>query len=194
MARKTTWSRSGKLRFAATTMVAAITLTIVAAVVPNVVTAQAAATSPVFRSQLAESTAASKLAASTEQPLAANLTARARTATTIQPVVATRTTTRRVTTSTGTTAAAPAPSGDELAQAQSILAGYIAKYPILAGSSVTIGDASGYQAVAYYKSGRIVISATHTASLSRIIGHEIWHIIDWRDNGVIDWGENVPPN
>ncbi|MGB4441194.1 MAG: hypothetical protein WBJ62_03105 [Coriobacteriia bacterium] len=194
MARKTTWSRSSKLRFAATTMVAAITLTIVAAVVPNVVTAQAAATSPVFRSQLAESTAASKLAASTEQPLAANLTARARTATTIQPVVATRTTTRRVTTSTGTTAAAPAPSGDELAQAQSILAGYIAKYPILAGSSVTIGDASGYQAVAYYKSGRIVISATHTASLSRIIGHEIWHIIDWRDNGVIDWGENVPPN
>ena len=194
MARKTTWSRSGKLRFAATTMVAAITLTIVAAVVPNVVTAQAVATSPVFRSQLAESTAASKLAASTEQPLAANLTARARTATTIQPVVATRTTTRRVTTSTGTTAAAPAPSGDELAQAQSILAGYIAKYPILAGSSVTIGDASGYQAVAYYKSGRIVISATHTASLSRIIGHEIWHIIDWRDNGVIDWGENVPPN
>lgn len=197
MARKTTWSRSRKLRFAATTLVAAITLTIVAAVVPNVVTAEAAATSPVFRSQLAESTAATKLAAPAEQPLAASFTARARTATTIQPVVTTRTTTRRVTGSTGSTgstAAAPAPSGDELAQAQSILAGYIAKYPILAGSSVTIGDANGYQAVAYYKSGRIVISATHTASLSRIIGHEIWHIIDWRDNGVIDWGENVPPN
>lgn len=189
MTSKATWSRARKVRFTATTIVAAITLTIIAAVVPNVVTAEAAATSPVFRSQLADSMAASKLAASTEQPLSANFTAKARTATTIQPVVTTRSTTR----STGSTAAAPAPAGDELAQAQSILAGYIAKYPILSGSSVSIGDASGYQAVAYYKSGRIVISATHTASLTRIIGHEIWHIIDWRDNGVIDWGENVPP-
>ena len=25
------------------------------------------------------------------------------------------------------------------------------------------------------------------------MAHEIWHTIDWRDNGVIDWGENVPP-
>jgi hypothetical protein len=25
------------------------------------------------------------------------------------------------------------------------------------------------------------------------MAHEIWHIIDWRDNGRIDWGENVPP-
>lgn len=195
MARTTTWSRDRKVRFTATTTLVAITLTIVAAVVPNVVTAEAAATSPVFRSQLAETSVASKLAASTEQPLSAAFTPRARTATTIQPVVATRATTRTVSsgTSTGSTAAAPVASGDELAQAQSILAGLIAKYPILAGASVSIGDASGYQAVAYYKSGRIVISATHTASLTRILNHEVWHIIDWRDNGVIDWGENVPP-
>jgi predicted SprT family Zn-dependent metalloprotease len=64
---------------------------------------------------------------------------------------------------------------------------------VLAGATVSFGDARGYQAICYYKSGRIVISPSHTASLERIIGHEIWHIIDWRDNGRIDWGENVPP-
>lgn len=195
MARTTTWSRDRKVRFTATTMLVAITLTIVAAVVPNVLTAEAAATLPAFRSQLAASSPAAKLAGSAEQPLSAAFTPRARTATTIAPVVTTRAATRTASTtrSTGSAAAAPAPSGDELAQAQSILAGLIARYPILAGASVSIGDASGYQAVAYYKSGRIVISATHTASLSRILNHEVWHIIDWRDNGVIDWGENVPP-
>ncbi|MDZ4063614.1 MAG: hypothetical protein U1E22_03005 [Coriobacteriia bacterium] len=84
-------------------------------------------------------------------------------------------------------------SGGELAQAQSILSGLIAKYPILAGTTVTIGDARGYQAIAYYQSGRIVISKSHSASLSTILNHEVWHIIDWRDNNKIDWGENVPP-
>lgn len=84
-------------------------------------------------------------------------------------------------------------SGDKLAQAQSILSGLIAKYPILAGTTVTIGDARGYQAIAYYQSGRIVVSKSHTASLSTILNHEVWHIIDWRDNNKIDWGENVPP-
>jgi len=83
--------------------------------------------------------------------------------------------------------------GSELAQARSILAGLVAAHPILAGASVTFGDARGYQAIALYQSGRIIISPTHTASLSRILNHEVWHIIDWRDNGRIDWGENVPP-
>jgi len=83
----------------------------------------------------------------------------------------------------------------ELAQAKAILARHIAEHPILAGTTVSIGTTpGGYQAVAYYQSGRIVISSSHTASLERILGHEIWHIIDWRDNGQIDWGENVPPN
>jgi hypothetical protein len=81
-----------------------------------------------------------------------------------------------------------------LATAQAILNRYISQYPILKGSTVTFGDAKGYQAICYYQSGRIVISPTHTASLEAIMGHEIWHIIDWRDNGVIDWGENVPPS
>jgi hypothetical protein len=22
----------------------------------------------------------------------------------------------------------------------------------------------------------------------------VWHVIDWRDNGRIDWGESVPPS
>jgi hypothetical protein len=104
--------------------------------------------------------------------------------------------TRTTTTSSGgsTTSSTGTSSGSELAQAQAILNGYIAKYPILAGTTVTIGQTpGGHQAVAYYTVGRILISPTHTASLERIIGHEIWHIIDYRDNGQIDWGENVPP-
>lgn len=94
-----------------------------------------------------------------------------------------------------TTSAGTATGGtNELARAQSILAGYIAKYPILAGTTVTIGQTpGGHQAVAYYTVGKIVISPTHTASLERILAHEIWHVIDWRDNGRIDWGESVPP-
>ncbi len=79
-------------------------------------------------------------------------------------------------------------------RAQVILAGLIAKYPILRGTTVTFGDTRGYQAIAYYQSGRIIISRTHTASLERILNHEIWHIIDYRDNGTINWGENVPPS
>ncbi len=82
----------------------------------------------------------------------------------------------------------------DLARAQSILAGLIRKHPILKGTTVTIGKTpGGYQAVAYYKSGRIVISPNHRSSLERLLNHEIWHVIDWRDNGRIDWYENVPP-
>lgn len=89
-------------------------------------------------------------------------------------------------------APAPEPAADEQAQAQALLNSFIAKYPILAGSTVSFGDAKGRQAICYYQSGRIVISATHTASLSAIMSHEVGHILDWRDNGVIDWGESIP--
>ena len=106
---------------------------------------------------------------------------------------ASRTTRSGTTARTTTTPAAAKPAGSELSQARSILAGLIAKYPILKGATVSFGDARGYQAIALYTSGRIIISPTHTASLSRILNHEVWHIIDWRDNGRIDWGENVPP-
>jgi hypothetical protein len=84
-------------------------------------------------------------------------------------------------------------SGSDLSRAQSLLKSYTRKYPILKGSTVTIGDARGHQAICYYQSGRIVISPKRKASLEAIVAHEIWHIIDWRDNGRIDWGESVPP-
>jgi hypothetical protein len=104
--------------------------------------------------------------------------------------------TARSTNRTATVASKPTatkPATDELTEAKRILAGLIAKHPILAGTTVSFGDARGYQAIALYTSGRIIISPTHTASLSRILNHEVWHIIDWRDNGSIDWGEQVPP-
>jgi hypothetical protein len=89
--------------------------------------------------------------------------------------------------------AAKSKAGDA-ARAQAILASLKSRYPrYLAGVTVSMGNASGYQAVAYYTSGRIVISPKHKASLERILGHEVWHIIDWRDNGRIDWREKVPP-
>lgn len=79
-----------------------------------------------------------------------------------------------------------------LARAQVLLAAEIARHPILRGTTVRFGYAQGYQAISYYRSGQIIVSPTHTASLERIMAHEVWHIIDWRDNGRIDWGENVP--
>jgi hypothetical protein len=89
--------------------------------------------------------------------------------------------------------AAAARKGDA-ARAKAILASLKARYPrYLSGVTVSMGNASGYQAVAYYTSGRIVISPKHKASLERILDHEVWHIIDWRDNGRIDWREKVPP-
>jgi hypothetical protein len=104
-------------------------------------------------------------------------------------------TARQATYSTSTTSRTTTTksSGSELATAKAILAKLIAKYPILVGTTVSIGATpGGYQAVTYYKSARILVSPTHTAPLDRIMLHECWHIIDWRDNGVIDWGENVP--
>ncbi len=52
----------------------------------------------------------------------------------------------------------------------------------------------GEQAVAYYTEGRIVINRAHTVSIEKILDHEIWHVIDWRDNGRLDWQENLPPS
>lgn len=112
-----------------------------------------------------------------------------------EPAAAMRATARsgRSTTRISSPPAAKKPAGDQLSEARRILAGLIARHPTLKGATVTFGDARGYQAIALYTSGRIIISASHTASLSRILNHEVWHIIDWRDNGSIDWGENVPP-
>ncbi len=117
-----------------------------------------------------------------------------------KPVVTASRTGRVPTTSSGSsakstaTAAKPASSGDSLARARSILASRIATYPILQGATVEFGNTKGNpQGICYYKSGRIVINPNHTRSLETIINHEIWHIIDWRDNGQINWGESIPP-
>ena len=67
------------------------------------------------------------------------------------------------------------------------------KYPFALGAVTIYGDAKGYQAVCYYKSGKIVVDKNHTSDINRILSHEMWHIIDWNDNGIIDWGENIPP-
>jgi hypothetical protein len=84
-------------------------------------------------------------------------------------------------------------SSSELTQARAILRSFIAAHPICAGATISIGKTpGGYQAVCYYKSGRILVSPSHTAPLRTIINHEAWHIIDWRDNGHIDWGEALP--
>jgi len=86
------------------------------------------------------------------------------------------------------------PATTELQTAQRMLASLQAKYKHLDGVTVSIGTTpGGYQAVSYYTKGRILISSKHTVSISRIMEHEIWHCIDWSDNGRIDWGENVAP-
>jgi hypothetical protein len=108
---------------------------------------------------------------------------------------ASNTTARPVAATTSATTVTSDSGASEDSRARAILASLISQHPILAGTTVRIGSTpGGYQAVAYYKSGRIVVSPKHTASLERILRHEIWHIIDWRDNGRIDWGESVPPN
>ena len=86
-------------------------------------------------------------------------------------------------------------SASDLDTAQSVLASLKATYRYLDGVTVSMGTTpGGYQAVSYYTKGRILISTKHTATISRILKHEIWHIIDWRDNGKIDWRESVPPH
>jgi hypothetical protein len=37
------------------------------------------------------------------------------------------------------------------------------------------------------------VSPEHDATIDEILAHEIWHVIDWRDNGRLDWGEDLPP-
>lgn len=184
---------SHALRLAAATAALSFTITLTAGVLP---TYQAAA-APAFESRL--DAPAHRSAPRIPQPQGGSVATAAeghpRDATpeqTSQQVVESRA--RTVRTARAAVTVAPVESGDELAQAQSLLAGYIAQYPILAGSTVSFGDAKGQQAISYPVSGRIVISPTHTRSVSAIITHEIWHIIDYRDNGVLDWGENIPPS
>lgn len=194
-------NRTRKLGAALGTIAMLLVMALVAGFVSAPDAASAAQYVDSFESRLAPAGEAVKLVSGGDAASGLEISAHARTATAIRPVVSTRSTATRTVRTTGSgqpaatqTAAAPAPRAtSSQADAQAILNRYIARYPILKGATVSFGDAKGYQAICYYKSGRIVISTTHTRSLETIIGHEIWHIIDWRDNGVIDWGENVPP-
>jgi len=83
----------------------------------------------------------------------------------------------------------------EARQASEALAELAANYRYLDGVTVSVGTTpNGEQAVAYYTQGRILISRTHAFSVKTILEHEIWHVIDWRDNGRLDWGEDLPPD
>jgi len=82
----------------------------------------------------------------------------------------------------------------DLQKAEALLATLQAKYRHLDGLSVSIAPTpAGEQAVAYYTDGEIIISPDRSATIQRILAHEIWHVIDWRDNGRLDWGEDLPP-
>lgn len=205
--------RTRSIRLATMAILMAVASIAAAGVIPTPGASAATGISPEFRSRLASDAKAGSVVASAEAPLGTTIRTAPRTATApnptapaIKPAAAKKTAAnnksvsrpaKKTTPKSGSTsspASKSKPSSqNELARARSILAGYISRYPALAGTTVTFGDARGHQAICYYRSGRIVISPSHTASLERIIGHEIWHILDWRDNGVIDWGENVPP-
>jgi len=176
------------LKAAATVMITALALALLTGFVPTPDAAAAASRTTVFQSKLAPISTTAAVAQTTAEPLSQTVKVAARTTTVVR--VASTATASSSRTKTPASKATATTSGGS---AQSILNSYIARYPILRGTTVSYGDAQGHQAICYYKSGRIVISASHTASLQRIIGHEIWHVIDYRDNGRIDWGENVPP-
>lgn len=192
------------MRFAAASALVALALLLVAGFAPVEDAVAAADIDGVFRSGLSAGVHTPALVTDSAEPLAKSVRTAVRTATKISaptPAVTSAVHTSSTRSTSGATASsstrsaapasAPAPV-DETARARSILARYISKYPILSGSTVSFGNAKGYQAICYYQSGRIVISPTHTRSLETIIAHEVGHILDWRDNGVIDWGENIP--
>lgn len=90
--------------------------------------------------------------------------------------------------------AAPAATPGDERRAAAVLAELTARYRHLDGVTVSFGPTpAGHQAVAYPAEGRIVISPERIATIRDILEHEIWHVIDWRADGRIDWGEQVPP-
>ena len=83
----------------------------------------------------------------------------------------------------------------DAAAAKAIFETMQATYRHLDGVTIRVGvTPEDREAVAYYTEGDILISRTHTVSIDKILAHEVWHIIDWRDNGRLDWGERLPPS
>jgi hypothetical protein len=88
--------------------------------------------------------------------------------------------------------AAAAAGEDE--RARELLGNLSDTYRHLDGVTVRFAKTpKGEEAVAYYTVGEIVINTEHTVSIDEILAHEVWHVIDYRDNGQLDWGENLPP-
>lgn len=104
------------------------------------------------------------------------------------PVKPKTTTTKTTTTKTQTTTTAKVDIAAKQAQAEKILASYIAKYPILEGVTIKVQVPTNpkWQGCTYYAIGLIIINPNHVASLEKIIRHECEHIIDWREDGDID--------
>lgn len=76
------------------------------------------------------------------------------------------------------------------ALAQALLNAEIAKNPILVGTTIKIQECpNDWQACAWYKRGEIWVDPDHRAPLERIISHEVAHIIDWREDGDIDYND-----
>jgi hypothetical protein len=83
----------------------------------------------------------------------------------------------------------------ELRRAKVVLAELQKRYRYLDGVTLRVDPTpDDRQAVAYYTDGEIVISPDHVATIDKILAHEVWHIIDYRDNGRLDWGEDLPPS
>ncbi len=96
---------------------------------------------------------------------------------------------------TGASHSPETPSAADARRANELVTNLAQTYRHLDGVTVTVGETPDHeQAIAYYTQGRIVLSPAHTATVDEIIAHEIWHVIDWRDNGRIDWGEDLPPS
>lgn len=106
----------------------------------------------------------------------------------------------RTTTSSASTALAAPPdkriakAPSDLERATELLETYKHTYLYLDDVTVSEGDTpDDAQAVSYYTVGQIVLNPNHSATTQAIIAHEIWHVIDYRDNGKLDWGESIPP-
>jgi hypothetical protein len=83
----------------------------------------------------------------------------------------------------------------DLEHAKVVLAKLQKTYRYLGGVTLRMDPTpDDRQAVAYYTEGEIVISPDHVATIDKILAHEVWHIIDYRDNGRLDWGEDLPPS
>jgi len=79
-------------------------------------------------------------------------------------------------------------------RAQVVLKGLAETYKDLDNVTVSMGATpKGEEAVSYYTVDQILIDKDHTVSIEKILAHEVWHIIDWHDNGRLDWGEDLPP-